>query len=164
MAQPKVKPYYTYKKEANYYLALTVHNLLKKSVALKELLNTQAKISNYEFVITSKGDSVDTIEIRYEIRYKENISLGKIFLTKFESPAFYASDRFQKHQYGLGLTKAESDVISKYAHVLLRPTENRTSLLPNSVVISNSRSVILNYTNVQETSAESIVWTDKGKA
>lgn len=153
-----VKPYYTYKKEANYYLALTVHNLLKKSVALKDLLNEQTKTSNYEFIITSKGNNVDTIEIRY----KKNILLGKIFFTKFESPAFYASDRFPKHQYGLGLTQTEADVIGRYAHILLRPTEDRTNLLPNSVAISNSSQVILNYTNEQGTSVESISWTDKG--
>lgn len=153
-----VKPYYNYKKEANYYLALTIHNLLKKSVALKELFNEQAKTSNYGFIITTKGYKVDTIEIRY----KGNITLGKIFFTKFESPAFYASDRFPKHQYGLGLTQTEADVIGRYAHILLRPTEDRTNLLPNSVAISNSSQVILNYTNEQGTSVESILWTDKG--
>lgn len=153
-----VKPYYNYKKEANYYLALTIHNLLKKSVALKELLNKQAKTSHYGFVITSKDDRVNTIEIRY----KGNITLGKIFFTKFESPAFYASDRFPKHQYGLGLTQTEADVIGRYAHILLRPTEDRTDLLPNSVAISSTSRVILDYTNEHGTSVNRILWTDKG--
>lgn len=154
MAQPKVKPYYTYKKEANYYLALAINGLLKRSVSLEGVLSPQTKLSDYEFVISSAGNDVNYIDINY----RGAVTLGRIFFTKFEFPVFHASERFAKYRYGLALTQSEIDTIKRYAHVLLRPTEERTQLLPNSVAISNSLSVTLNYTNEQGTSSESILW------
>lgn len=155
-----VKPYYNYKKEANYYLALIINALLKRSVSLKEVLNPQTKASDFEFVISSVGNDVNTIKVKY----KGGMILGTIFFTSFEFPVFYAANRFTQYRYGLALTQSEVGTIKGYAHVLLRPTEDRTNLLPNSVAISNSYSVILNYTNQQGTSVDSILWTDRGKS
>ena len=159
----KVKPYYNYKKEAYNSFSSTVRSLLLRVNSLEEIVRRQANNSDFEFIISHDGDTLDNVDIYYLGRY----ILGRIFFTTFGYPMFFVAPEYAKVRgYGGGvvLEKSEAITLNRSGLALLKLSENSTTPPINGVANVKAFNITLTYTNEQGTSVESVLWKDKGKA
>jgi len=155
-----VKPYYNYKKDAYNSFSSTVRSLLRRVTSLEDIVSKQANISDFEFILSHDGNTLDNVDIYYLGRY----SLGRIFFTTFEHPVFYVAPDLAKvrgRAGGVSLEKSEVNTLIRSGLTLLKVSENSTNLPINGVANVKAFSVTLTYTNQQGTSVDSILWTDK---
>jgi len=156
-----VKPYYNYKKEVYNSFSSSILSLLRRVNSLKDILSKQANITDFEFIISHGGDTLDNVDIYYLGRY----SLGRIFFTTFGFPMFFVAPEYARVEgYGGGvvLEKSEATTLNRAGLALLKASENSTTPPINGVANVNAFNITLTYTNEQGTSVNSILWTDKG--
>lgn len=157
-----VKPYYNYKKEAYNSFSSTIRSLLLRVNSLEDIVSRQASISDFEFILSHDGNSLDNVDIYYLGRY----SLGRIFFTTFGFPIFFVAPEYAKVRgYGGGvvLEKSEAITLNRSGLALLKLSENSTTLPINGVANVKAFNITLTYTNEQGTSVDSILWANKVK-